>query len=108
MRAYCAGLPMGFLTDPIRIVAAWKGGMSFHGGLIGVVLAVILFCRSRKLDFLKVGDLVASVAPIGLFFGRIANFINGELWGKPSDLPWAMVFPSPEAGADPAPSEPAI
>ncbi len=98
---YCAGLPMGFLTDPIRIVAAWKGGMSFHGGLIGVGLAIIFFCRNRKLDFLKVGDLVASVAPIGLFFGRIANFINGELWGKPSDLPWAMVFPSPEAGPIP-------
>ena len=75
--------------------------MSFHGGLIGVGLAVILFCRNRKLDFLKVGDLVASVAPIGLFFGRIANFINGELWGKPSDLPWAMVFPGPEAGPIP-------
>lgn len=98
---YCAGLPIGFITDPIRIVAAWKGGMSFHGGLIGVGVALILFCRSRKLDYLKIGDLVASVTPIGLFFGRIANFVNGELWGKPTDVPWAMIFPSPEAGPIP-------
>ena len=98
---FCHGLPMGFITDPIKIVAAWQGGMSFHGGLIGVLLAVLLFCLRRKLDPLRVGDLVASVAPIGLFFGRIANFINGELWGKPSNLPWAMIFPNPEAGGIP-------
>ncbi len=92
--AYCNGLPGDFLNHPIRIVAAWEGGMSFHGGLIGVVLALWFFTRRRKLDFLRIGDLVACAAPIGLFFGRIANFINGELWGKPADVPWAMVFPN--------------
>jgi phosphatidylglycerol:prolipoprotein diacylglycerol transferase len=91
--AMCHGLPMGFLTDPIRIVAAWDGGMSFHGGLIGMVTALWLFTRRRGLKFVQVGDLVASVTPIGLFFGRIANFVNGELWGKPTDVPWAMIFP---------------
>ncbi|HEY3778310.1 MAG TPA: prolipoprotein diacylglyceryl transferase [Rhizomicrobium sp.] len=89
----CAGLPLGYLTDPVKIIAAWEGGMSFHGGLIGVAVAIWLFTRARKLDLLKIGDLVASVTPIGLFFGRIANFINGELWGKPTDVPWAMIFP---------------
>lgn len=89
----CAGLPLGYLTDPIKIIAAWEGGMSFHGGLIGVAVAIWLFTRRRKIDLLKIGDLVASVTPIGLFFGRIANFVNGELWGKPTDVPWAMIFP---------------
>ena len=98
---YCHGLPGGFVSDPIRIIAAWQGGMSFHGGLIGVAIAVWLFTRRRKLDTLRVGDLVASVAPIGLFFGRIANFINGELWGRPTDVPWAMIFPEPLAGGVP-------
>jgi len=92
---YCHGLPGAFLTDPIRIVAAWEGGMSFHGGLIGVITALWLFTRSRKIDFVRFGDLVACAAPIGLFFGRIANFVNGELWGKVSDVPWAMVFCTP-------------
>jgi len=98
---YCHGLPGGFVRDPIRIIAAWQGGMSFHGGLIGVAIAVWLFTRRRKLDTLRVGDLVASVAPIGLFFGRIANFINGELWGRPTDVPWAMIFPGERAGGVP-------
>ena len=96
--AYCGGLPGAFLSDPIKIVAAWEGGMSFHGGLIGVAVAAWLFSRRRKLDAFRVGDLVASVAPIGLFFGRIANFVNGELWGRPTDVPWAMIFPSRLAG----------
>ncbi|HEY5046965.1 MAG TPA: prolipoprotein diacylglyceryl transferase [Rhizomicrobium sp.] len=85
-------LPFGFLTDPLRIVAAWEGGMSFHGGMIGTAVAIWLFCRRRKLDTVMVGDIVASVAPIGLFFGRVANFVNGELWGKVTHVPWAMVF----------------
>jgi phosphatidylglycerol---prolipoprotein diacylglyceryl transferase len=95
----CGDLPMGYLTHPLRIFAEWDGwvpklqGMSFHGGLLGVVVALVLFCRNRKLDMFKVGDLVAVGAPIGLFLARIANFINGELWGKPTTVPWAMVFP---------------
>ena len=86
-----------FLSEPWRIFAAWEGGMSFHGGAIGVVLAIIIFARAKKLDMVALGDLVAAAAPIGLFFGRVANFINGELWGKPSDLPWAMVFPNADS-----------
>ncbi len=98
---YCTGLPWGFVHDPIKIIAAWQGGMSFHGGLIGVAIAVWLFTRKRGLDAIRIGDLVATVAPIGLFFGRIANFINGELWGRPTDVPWAMIFPNPLAGGVP-------
>ena len=90
---FCDGLPMGFLTDPIRIIAAWEGGMSFHGGLLGTALAVWLFCRRRKLSLLSVADLACAFAPIGLFFGRLANFINGELWGRAANVPWAMIFP---------------
>jgi phosphatidylglycerol:prolipoprotein diacylglycerol transferase len=90
---FCTGLPMDFLHHPIRIIAAWEGGMSFHGGLLGVVIATWLFCRRHKLRILSVADLVAAFAPIGLFFGRIANFINDELWGRPTDVPWAMIFP---------------
>jgi phosphatidylglycerol:prolipoprotein diacylglycerol transferase len=90
---FCDGLPMGFLTDPLRIIAAWEGGMSFHGGLLGVVVAVWLFCRRRKLKLLAVADLVCAFAPIGLFFGRLANFINDELWGRVTTVPWAMIFP---------------
>jgi len=90
---FCDGLPMGFLTDPVRIIAAWEGGMSFHGGLLGSALAVWLFCRRRKLSLLPVADLACAFAPIGLFFGRLANFINGELWGRAANVPWAMIFP---------------
>jgi phosphatidylglycerol:prolipoprotein diacylglycerol transferase len=82
-----------FLSAPWRIFAAWEGGMSFHGGAIGVVLAIVFFARAKRLDMVALGDLVAAATPIGLFFGRIANFVNGELWGKPTNVPWAMVFP---------------
>lgn len=85
-------LPLNFLTHPISIISAWNGGMSFHGGMIGTAIAIWLFCRRCKLNTLMLGDIVASVAPIGLFFGRIANFVNGELWGKVTNVPWAMVF----------------
>ena len=90
----CEGLPGAYLTNPLKIIAAWEGGMSFHGGLLGVISATILFCRRHKLYLLAVSDLVAAAAPIGLFFGRIANFINSELWGKVSDVPWAVIFPN--------------
>jgi phosphatidylglycerol:prolipoprotein diacylglycerol transferase len=93
---FCDGLPMGFLTDPVRIFAAWEGGMSFHGGLLGAVIALWLFARRRKLNLLSLGDLACAFAPIGIFLARIANFINGELWGRASDAPWAMIFPRDE------------
>jgi len=90
---FCAGLPLAFLTNPLKIIAVWEGGMSFHGGVIGLFVAIWLFCRHRNLNLLAIGDLVTSVAPIGIFLVRIANFVNGELWGRPTDVPWAMVFP---------------
>ena len=80
-------------TDPVEILKTWHGGMSFHGGVLGVLTAVVLFTRSKKLSFLSVGDVICAAAPIGLFFGRIANFINGELWGRPTTLPWGIIFP---------------
>jgi phosphatidylglycerol---prolipoprotein diacylglyceryl transferase len=82
-----------FSAEPWKIFYTWEGGMSFHGGAIGVVLAIILFARRNKLDMVALGDLVAIAAPIGLFFGRIANFANGELYGKVTDVSWAMRFP---------------
>lgn len=86
--------PAYYVSNPGEIFQVWDGGMSFHGGLLGVTLAILLFARKNRIDVFKFADLIACVAPIGLFFGRIANFINGELWGAPSDLPWAMYFPS--------------
>jgi phosphatidylglycerol---prolipoprotein diacylglyceryl transferase len=85
--------PLYYLQHPLEALAVWHGGMSFHGGLIGVLLAGYLFARRNGLHPLRVGDMVAAATPIGLFFGRLANFINGELFGRPSDVPWAMVFP---------------
>jgi phosphatidylglycerol:prolipoprotein diacylglycerol transferase len=90
---FCTGLPMDFIHHPVRIIAAWEGGMSFHGGLLGVIVAMWLFCRRNKLKLMPIADLACAFAPIGLFFGRIANFINDELWGRPTDVPWAMIFP---------------
>jgi phosphatidylglycerol:prolipoprotein diacylglycerol transferase len=91
--------PLYFLQNPIEILIVWQGGMAFHGGFLGVMTAVLLFARRRGIPLFVIGDLVACAAPIGLFFGRIANFVNGELWGRVSDVPWAMVFPG--AGPDP-------
>jgi len=82
-----------FAANPIEIVELWNGGMSFHGGVIGCVLAIVLFALHRGVPMLSLGDVTATVAPIGLFLGRIANFINGELWGRATEVPWAMVFP---------------
>ncbi len=90
---FCRGLPYAFVTNPLKLIAAWEGGMSFHGGLLGVVVAVWLFCRRKKLKMMPIADLACAFAPLGLFFGRIANFVNGELWGRATDVPWAMVFP---------------
>ncbi|MFN3959403.1 MAG: prolipoprotein diacylglyceryl transferase [Parvularculaceae bacterium] len=84
---------IGWIPVPPALML-WRGGMSFHGGLIGVTLAGLWFARRHKLDALGLGDLFACAAPIGLFFGRVANFINGELYGRPTDVAWAMVFPA--------------
>ncbi|HEY4134713.1 MAG TPA: prolipoprotein diacylglyceryl transferase [Alphaproteobacteria bacterium] len=86
-------LPGGLDNSLLDLVAVWKGGMSFHGGATGVILALICFCMARKLSIKRVGDLLCCAVPIGLLLGRIANFINGELFGRPTDVPWAMVFP---------------
>ncbi|SDF99641.1 prolipoprotein diacylglyceryl transferase [Desulfovibrio legallii] len=91
-----------YLSDPLEILRIWNGGMSFHGGLLGVLGAFWYYARSRGRSFLEVSDFIAPLIPQGLFFGRLGNFINGELWGKVSDVPWAMVFP----GAGPLPRHP--
>ena len=83
-----------YMANPAKIIAVWEGGMSFHGGFLGVVIAAIIFTRKRGINPLRFGDLLGCAAPIGLFFGRVANFINGELWGRTADVPWAMVFPT--------------
>ncbi|GGB35021.1 prolipoprotein diacylglyceryl transferase [Roseibium aquae] len=94
--------PAYYLANPLEALAVWSGGMSFHGGFIGTVAAMILFARSRGLSIWTLFDLAGCAAPIGIFFGRIANFINAELWGRPADVPWAFVFP----GAGPEPRHP--
>ena len=83
-------------AEPLRAIQVWNGGMSFHGGFAGTALAMILFARRNNIAIWSLFDIVSAVVPIGLFFGRIANFVNGELWGRLSDAPWAVVFP--EAG----------
>lgn len=91
--------PGHFLANPQDIPKLWNGGMSFHGGLAGVCLAVWLLSRAKKAPMLSIADVACASAPIGLFFGRLANFANGELWGRHSDVPWAMVFPEGGPGA---------
>ncbi len=83
-----------FLNDPLMLLRIWQGGMAFHGGLIGVIIAMWLYGRKIGQSFFQVADFVAPAVPIGLGAGRIANFINGELWGRVTDVPWAMVFPT--------------
>src|SRR6266702_3287537 len=85
-----------FVQHPAEIFELWKGGMSFHGGFMGCVVAVIWFARANNISILSLGDLTTAVGPIGVFLGRLANFINSELWGRPADpsLPWAMIFPN--------------
>ncbi|MFI3291597.1 MAG: prolipoprotein diacylglyceryl transferase [Opitutales bacterium] len=87
-----------FLANPLSLFQVWKGGMASHGGFIGVVIGIALFARKHKLKFFYVGDLIVSVASLGILFGRLANFINGELWGKISDSPLAMIFPNSQSG----------
>jgi phosphatidylglycerol:prolipoprotein diacylglycerol transferase len=89
--------PGYYLANPAQILQVWQGGMAFHGGLLGVVLAVILFSRLRGINWVSVADALCMVTPVGLLLGRIANFINAELWGRPTDLPWGVIFPGPAA-----------
>jgi phosphatidylglycerol:prolipoprotein diacylglycerol transferase len=91
-----------YAAHPLAILRVWQGGMSFHGGLAGMVVAVIIFARVRKIPFLAMADAVSAAAPIGLFLGRLANFVNGELWGRTTDVPWAVIFPN----GGPAPRHP--
>ncbi len=85
--------PGFYLDHPLAILTVWEGGMSFHGGLLGVIVAILAFALRNGVRPFMLSDLVSIVAPIGLFFGRLANFINGELWGRASDVSWAMIFP---------------
>ena len=85
--------PSFYAENPLQIFAVWMGGMSFHGGLLGVTLTIIWFAKRRHLELLRLSDLVSCAVPLGLFFGRIANFINGELFGRVTNVPWAMTFP---------------
>ncbi len=97
--------PGYYLQHPLEAFAVWQGGMSFHGGLIGVLLACAVFARRRGLTFLDLMDFVAPLVPIGLAAGRLGNFINGELWGRVSSAPWAMVFPQSGSSAPRHPSQ---
>ena len=86
-----------FLTDPLRILRVWEGGMSFHGGFVGVIVAGLIFCKRERIPLLPAADLMAMAAPPGLLLGRLANFINAELWGRPTSLPWGVAFPGEAA-----------
>lgn len=91
-----------YLSHPLEILATWQGGMSFHGGMLGLIIGAVIFCRRKGLDFWRVADIYTVTFPIGLGLGRIGNFINGELYGRVSDVPWAMIFP----GGGPFPRHP--
>ena len=89
--------PQFYFEHPGMILRVWEGGMSFHGGFLGVVVAAMLFCWREKISMLRLGDLFGMAAPPGLFLGRLANFVNAELWGRPTDLPWGVIFPGEAA-----------
>ena len=86
-----------YLNNPLDILRVWDGGMAFHGGFLGVVFAVIFYCRANSIPLWSGADLIAVASPPGLFFGRVANFINAELWGRPTDMPWGIIFPGARA-----------
>jgi phosphatidylglycerol:prolipoprotein diacylglycerol transferase len=89
--------PIYYFNSPLDILRVWDGGMAFHGGFIGVVVSVFLYCKQNKIPLLPTADLVALSSPPGLFLGRLANFINAELWGKPTNVPWGVIFPGERA-----------
>jgi phosphatidylglycerol:prolipoprotein diacylglycerol transferase len=97
--------PAEYLANPIEILYLWQGGMSFHGGLIGVIVVLLLFARKRNKTLLEIGDFVAPLIPLGLGAGRLGNFINGELWGRATTAPWGMVFPQAGDGVARHPSQ---
>lgn len=86
--------PGDYLAEPWRVFYVWEGGMSFHGGMLGVIIGMWLFARARKLDWMRVTDFIAPLVPLALGSGRLGNFINAELWGRPTDVAWAMIFPN--------------
>ncbi len=94
-----------YLENPAAIVRLWDGGMAFHGGLLGVILTVIWFSKKNKLDLMRVADVLTLVSPVGIGLVRIANFVNGELWGRATDVPWAMIFPADRTGLPRHPSQ---
>lgn len=94
--------PVFYLAHPLEVLEVWKGGMAFHGGFAGATLGIFLLSRVKRVAFLSLADICAAVVPLGIFLGRVANFIKPELWGRPSDVAWAMVFP----GAGPLPRHP--
>lgn len=97
--------PSEYLAHPIEILYLWQGGMSFHGGLLGVLLVLLVFAHKKKKKLLEIGDFIAPLIPLGLAAGRLGNFINGELWGRPTTLPWGMVFPQTQDGIARHPSQ---
>jgi phosphatidylglycerol:prolipoprotein diacylglycerol transferase len=94
--------PLTYLADPLKILQVWEGGMAFHGGFLGVIIAILLYCRKEGLQVWRVLDYVAVVTPVGLLLGRLANFVNGELWGRVTDGSWGLIFP----GGGPYPRHP--
>ncbi|WP_111642649.1 prolipoprotein diacylglyceryl transferase [Marinimicrobium alkaliphilum] len=94
-----------FLSDPLMLIRVWEGGMSFHGGLVGVIIALVIYAWRTERSLLALGDFVAPTVPLGLGFGRLGNFIGQELWGRASDVPWAMVFPNDPSGLARHPSQ---
>nr|WP_083434392.1 prolipoprotein diacylglyceryl transferase [Sphingomonas sp. Y57] len=103
--AYVLFYQPDILLHPLDVLKLWQGGMSFHGGALGVAAGIFYMARRNGLSWLRIHDYVACCAPFGLFFGRIANFVNGELWGRPTDVPWAMIFPGAPDGLPRHPSQ---
>lgn len=97
--------PSEYFAHPLEIFYLWQGGMSFHGGLLGVILVLFLFARKKNKTLLEIGDFVAPLIPLGLAAGRLGNFINGELWGRPTTMPWGMIFPQTHDGIPRHPSQ---